>query len=329
MTTPNLQLPEPPDFASPIAAEERDGQRALDALGPGWIAVLSASTATPPASPAQGDRYLVPTGATGAWATHARHIAYFTPIGWGYRAPRRGWVALALDEGAEGFAYVYQGTDWTRMPALALDFSTVSALDIPFDGYGLPGDPLTVDAALDKLFALVAAGGGGGGGGGDVTKISSVVLGSPAATVSFNGIPATYGNLSLWFSTNSATQFDALFMQFNGDTAANYDSAVAYNGSAGGGSAVLNAAMPEIASMPGSAFNANQRQTGQIMIPDYAGTGYKMSQVQNARRDGVQLYVTSYTHNWHNTNGITDILLGFASGNNFVAGSRFDLYGYA
>lgn len=187
MTTPNLQLPEPPDFASPIAAEERDGQRALDATGPGWIAVLSASTATPPASPAQGDRYLVPVGATGVWATHARHVAYFTPIGWSYRAPRQGWVSLVLDEGDLGRAYVYGGTDWERITDDAFDLSGFTAADMLFDGYGLDGDPATVDQALDGLYGIVddhesritvleVSSGGGGAGGGSSSGLSAAIL---------------------------------------------------------------------------------------------------------------------------------------------------------
>jgi hypothetical protein len=181
VTTPNQQLPEPPDFASPIAAEERDGYRALDALGPGWIAVLSGSTAAPVADAPQGARYLVPLTGSGAWATHARHIAYMTPDGWAYRAPRRGWVALVLDEGTAGRVYVYDGTDWIRMGSDAFDLADLDALDVTFSGYGLPGDPLTVDAALDALYAFeedhetritaleASAGGGGGSGDANVT----------------------------------------------------------------------------------------------------------------------------------------------------------------
>lgn len=37
--------------------------------------VISTSTTAPPSSPADGDRYYVPTGATGAWAGHAGQVA--------------------------------------------------------------------------------------------------------------------------------------------------------------------------------------------------------------------------------------------------------------
>lgn len=48
---------------------------------PYFIAVISASTATPPSSPATGDTYLVPhSGATGAWSSHADRVAQWIPI---------------------------------------------------------------------------------------------------------------------------------------------------------------------------------------------------------------------------------------------------------
>lgn len=113
MTTPNQQLAEPPDYSSPIAPELRETFRALDGLGPGMIAVLSASVTAPPGSPVQGAVYLVPAGATGAWAGHSRHIAIFTPTGWLFRAPRPGWFAVVLDERAPfGRVYEYTGLEW-------------------------------------------------------------------------------------------------------------------------------------------------------------------------------------------------------------------------
>ncbi len=40
-----------------------------------WMPVLSVTTIAPPAGPAVGDAYIVPTGATGAWAGHAQKLA--------------------------------------------------------------------------------------------------------------------------------------------------------------------------------------------------------------------------------------------------------------
>lgn len=179
MTTPNLQLAEPPDFASPIAAEERDSARALDALGPGVIAVLSQITTAPPGGALQGARYIVPEGATAEWTGRARHVAYLTPEGWEFRAPRVGWVALVLDETAgvgDLVFFTYSGVEWVR--------GTFDAAGVGFDGYAVAGLDSTnvedailevydilreVTDALDARVAVLEAAPGGGGSSGSIT----------------------------------------------------------------------------------------------------------------------------------------------------------------
>ena len=62
---------------------------------PYFLAVISASTIAPPASPSVGDAYLVPaTGATGAWSAYPNRLAQWVPISplgapaqWIFRAP--------------------------------------------------------------------------------------------------------------------------------------------------------------------------------------------------------------------------------------------------
>lgn len=72
------------------------------------IAVASATTEEPPAVPVDGVGYLVPPGATGAWATHVGEIAWWNEDegDWDYTAPTPGtfvWVDdltvhVAIDE---------------------------------------------------------------------------------------------------------------------------------------------------------------------------------------------------------------------------------------
>ena len=52
-----------------------------------WTAITSMTTTAPPASPAQGDAYLVPTGATGVWAANAGRIAEWIDGAWSYTTP--------------------------------------------------------------------------------------------------------------------------------------------------------------------------------------------------------------------------------------------------
>ena len=53
-----------------------------------WLncVVLSVGDTTPPGSPANGDRYIVGTTATGAWATHDDELAIYRD-GWQFYAP--------------------------------------------------------------------------------------------------------------------------------------------------------------------------------------------------------------------------------------------------
>lgn len=62
------------------------------------LAVITRSLAAPPASPADGDRYLVATGATGAWAGRSGQLAFREAGAWRFAVPRNGWRLWAIDE---------------------------------------------------------------------------------------------------------------------------------------------------------------------------------------------------------------------------------------
>ncbi len=65
--------------------------RLLDALV--QMAVISRTLTAPPGSPADGDRYIVAAGATGAWATWDLNIAYHVDGAWMKLVPQPGWLA--------------------------------------------------------------------------------------------------------------------------------------------------------------------------------------------------------------------------------------------
>jgi hypothetical protein len=92
---------------------------AFDALFKG--SVISAAVTTPPASPAVGDAYIVPAGATGWPVGHDDNVAFYFN-GWQYIAPP---LKLRLYDVATGRFMTYQGpsTHWTNDP-----LSTVSVL---------------------------------------------------------------------------------------------------------------------------------------------------------------------------------------------------------
>lgn len=80
-----------------------------------WIPVLSMSIATPPSSPSVGDAYLVPTGATGAWAGQTGKIAEYTTAGWGVITPPDGH-GVSLPDGS-----VFEKVGGAYVEKIALD----------------------------------------------------------------------------------------------------------------------------------------------------------------------------------------------------------------
>ena len=62
-------------------------------------AVEGLPLATPPASPAIGNCYIVAASPTGAWVGHAQQLAAYTSGGWRFIVPRDGMSALVDSSG--------------------------------------------------------------------------------------------------------------------------------------------------------------------------------------------------------------------------------------
>lgn len=94
--TPNLALP----YILPSQAQKHvthnEAIRALDCLV--QLAVESRMLTAPPASPAEGSRYLVAAAATGDWSGHSEKIAAFQDGAWMFYEPREGWIAWVADD---------------------------------------------------------------------------------------------------------------------------------------------------------------------------------------------------------------------------------------
>lgn len=73
------------------------------------LAVLSRVLAVPPATPLDGDRYLVPAAATGAWAGQAGKLALRLEGVWVFATPREGWTLWVNDEDV---LLSFNGTAW-------------------------------------------------------------------------------------------------------------------------------------------------------------------------------------------------------------------------
>lgn len=111
-TTPNLLLPFIAQAQAQKEVTHNAGLTVLDALA--QISVKSRATTAPPGSPADGDRYIVPSGATGAWAGQAGKVAAFQNLAWVFYAPRTGWLAFVEDE---RLVATYSDTAWQTRAA--------------------------------------------------------------------------------------------------------------------------------------------------------------------------------------------------------------------
>ena len=185
-----------------------------------------------------------------------------------------------------------------------------------------PGNPYTLNVPQYS-----------GGGGGGLTLISSQVLGSPAASVTFSSIPGTFNNLVLVISARSstATNSEDIQIQFNSDTtAADYLRTFfgLTNVTVSGGTASDR----HFSSVNGASAPSGMPGGGKTEIFDYAGTTFQkqwqtVTQSYSASGTaGIQNYVLSGI--WKSTAAITQIVVTVASGANFAAGSSFRLYGY-
>jgi Protein of unknown function (DUF2793) len=106
-TTPNLHLPYLMAAQAQKHVTLNESLRALDCLV--HLSVLSRTLATPPAAPANGDRYIVATAATAGWVGQANRIAAWQDNAWMFYAALPGWHAWVVDEAR---SVVFSGTAW-------------------------------------------------------------------------------------------------------------------------------------------------------------------------------------------------------------------------
>lgn len=153
--TPNLSLP----YLMPSQAQKHvthnEALDLLDALV--QIAVLDKDIATPPATPGDGDRYIVAATPTGDWAGQAGKIAVFRDGGWSFLQPRAGWHCFLADD----LAFIcWTGSAWKQVS------ETIETLqNLTLFGVGTTADSTNpFSAKINKALwtALSAAEGGTG-----------------------------------------------------------------------------------------------------------------------------------------------------------------------
>lgn len=163
------------------------------------------------------------------------------------------------------------------------------------------------------------------------TLISSNVLSSSAASVTFSAIPSTYTDLVLRISARSdrATYPAGYNLRVNGSTT-DGSTTYLYGDGATAGSGRQTANWIQIGQISGANQTANTFTNAEIYIPNYAGSTKKPMSLFNAQEENsastyVQMDATAGLYN--PTTAITSLVFGFTGVYNFVSGSSFYLYG--
>jgi hypothetical protein len=126
MPTPSLQLPYILSSQAQKEVTHAEALNRLDALV--QPVALSASLATPPATPAEGAVYIVAASPTGAWSGKAQQLAQFIGGSWKFHLPRTGWRVWAQDVGQ---ILRFDGSVWTAAAAAPVYLASVTVTSLP------------------------------------------------------------------------------------------------------------------------------------------------------------------------------------------------------
>ncbi len=165
------------------------------------LAVKSRVLATPPATPVEGDRYLVPAAPTGVWVGHGGQIAVLLAGVWRYTTPREGWT-LWVDN--ENLFLAFDGSAWVSVggggggsgtpggAAAQIQFNNAGA----FGGFTMSGD-VSVNTAT-----------------GVATIANAAVSNAKAAAMAANTIKGNNTGAAASATDLSATQVNAMLPVF-------------------------------------------------------------------------------------------------------------------
>lgn len=162
----------------------------------------------------------------------------------------------------------------------------------------------------------------------DYELISTTLISSNTASVTFDSIPSDYKHLQIRMVTRrSDSGNNNVRLRFNSDSGSNYRNHFLY----GDGSSVTSGTSTSTYTLASrstaSNDTANAFGTGICDILDYNSTS-KNTTIRSLAGNpgGTGNFVWLYSGLWLNTNAVTSITL-LEADSNFVSGSRFSLYG--
>jgi hypothetical protein len=168
------------------------------------------------------------------------------------------------------------------------------------------------------------------------TLIASTTVGvGGASNITFSSIPATYTDLTVVISGKSATGAvqDAMRMQFNGDTGANYSSRTLYSDSVSSVSSTSYSGIGyflNVGWFPANSNTANVFGNFLVSIPNYAGSTVKTVSFDSVAETSGGSFTGGLAiagGRWNSTAAITSIKIYTDFGNNLIENSSAYLYG--
>jgi hypothetical protein len=128
-----------------------DSLNDLDALT--QACVISRALATPPASPSDGDAYIVASTPTGAWSDQVDALAIYYS-GWRFKTPQVGWRVWSR---AEAKVYYYTGSAWALLAAPVLETTFAWTPGAVATAGGVSSSAVTLSGAAFGDYVQVAA----------------------------------------------------------------------------------------------------------------------------------------------------------------------------
>jgi len=163
--------------------------------------------------------------------------------------------------------------------------------------------------------------------------ISSQVLGSAAATVTFSSIPSGYTDLVLRSSTRGS-QVNAntnMYIQFNGNTSAIYSwTYLDATGTSASSAGLSGDTQLRANKTTADNATANTFSSYELYIPSYTVSQNKQMSSINAQENNTTAngdwYIDARSNLYRSSAAISSVTFSLASGN-FMIGSSFYLYG--
>lgn len=162
------------------------------------------------------------------------------------------------------------------------------------------------------------------------TLISSNVLSSSAASVTFSAIPSTYTDLVVrWSARSDAADVNDYFsLRVNGITTSVYSLTNLTGDGSTAGSTNLSSTSARAYGCAGGNATANTFGSGELYIPSYTASQNKPLGGYGANETNASsVFMGAVANLYRQTTAISSITLTILVGSNIVSGSSFYLYG--